>query len=336
MVVPIQKTDSVSEPRQCAEGSNATQLPVIAVVGPTGSGKSDLAIELALELGGECVNADSMQFYRGMNIGTAKVAAEEMRGVPHHLLDILDVTQEASVAVFQRQARQLFDEIRDRGKYPILVGGSGLYVRAALDILEFPETDPAVRARLEAELAQEGPGILLDRLREFDPVSAERVKDDRRLVRALEVYEVTGRPFSSFMPTRTYYRSALQIGLNGDRAELHQRLHDRVLTMKQQGLLEEVERLEARGLRQGKTASAAIGYREFLKALDASRGMLPDGQTYTVDLAVEDTVTATRQFARRQVTWFRADPRVYWLDWSDPHKLDLALAHIAVGGQALD
>lgn len=336
MVVPIQKSDSASQATQHARCSGSAQLPVIAVVGPTGSGKSDLAVELALELGGECVNADSMQFYRGMDIGTAKVTAEEMQGVPHHLLDILDVTQEASVAVFQSQARQLFDEIRSRGKYPILVGGSGLYVRAALDILEFPETDPAVRARLETELAQHGPGALVDRLREVDPVSAERVKDDRRLVRALEVYEVTGRPFSSFMPTRTYYQPALQIGLNGDRAELHQRLHDRVLIMEQRGLLEEVERLEAQGLRQGKTASAAIGYREFLKALDASRGALPAGQEYSVDLAIEDTVTATRQFARRQITWFRADPRVYWLEWSDSHKLDLALAHIANGVQALD
>lgn len=329
MNTPVQATNLGPEPVEQGGCSNSGQLPVIAVVGPTGSGKSDLAIELALELGGECVNADSMQFYRGMDIGTAKVTAEEMRGVPHHLLDILDVTQEASVAVFQSQARQLFDEIRGRGKYPILVGGSGLYVRAALDILEFPETDPAVRSRLEAELAQQGPGALLARLREVDPVSADRVKDDRRLVRALEVYEVTGRPFSSFMPTRTYYQPALQIGLNGDRAELHQRLHDRVLAMKQKGLLEEVEELEVQGLRQGKTASAAIGYREFLKALDSLRGLLPKGQEYSVDSAVEDTVTATRQFARRQITWFKADPRVHWLQWSDPHKLDQALAHIA-------
>ncbi|MFW0111640.1 tRNA (adenosine(37)-N6)-dimethylallyltransferase MiaA [Rothia sp. CCM 9416] len=326
---PVQKTNLGPGPAEQGGHCDFGQLPVIAVVGPTGSGKSDLAIELALELGGECVNADSMQFYRGMDIGTAKLTAEEMRGVPHHLLDILDVTQEASVAVFQGQARQLFDQIRSRSKYPILVGGSGLYVRAALDVLEFPETCPAVRARLEAELVQQGPGALLARLREVDPVSADRVKDDRRLVRALEVYEVTGRPFSSFMPRRTYYQPALQIGLSGDRAELHRRLHDRVLTMRQKGLLEEVQRLEAQGLRQGKTASAAIGYREFLKALDSSRGLLPAGQEYSVDSALEDTVTATRQFARRQITWFRADPRVHWLEWSDPRKLDLALRHIS-------
>ncbi|MGV3102607.1 tRNA (adenosine(37)-N6)-dimethylallyltransferase MiaA [Rothia sp. 32237D007AR] len=308
-------------------GNNS--LPIIAVVGPTGSGKSALAIELAQALGGECVNADSMQFYRGMDIGTAKVTHQEMQGVPHHLLDILDVTEEASVATFQAQARQVFDEIRARGHYPILVGGSGLYVRAALDVLDFPETDPAVRARLEAELAGSGPGPLLERLGQVDPVSADRVKDDRRLVRALEVFEVTGRPFSSFMPTRTYCQPALQIGLNGDRAQLHQRLHERVLAMEEAGLLAEVQALEAQGLRQGKTAPAAIGYREFLKVLDAARGALPAGEDYSVAQAVEDTVTATRQFARRQLTWFRADERVHWLDWSSPTLRDEALAIVA-------
>ncbi|MGV3016449.1 tRNA (adenosine(37)-N6)-dimethylallyltransferase MiaA [Rothia sp. 88186D007BW] len=308
-------------------GNNS--LPIIAVVGPTGSGKSALAIELAQALGGECVNADSMQFYRGMDIGTAKVTRQEMQGVPHHLLDILDVTEEASVATFQAQARQVFDEIRARGHYPILVGGSGLYVRAALDVLDFPETDPAVRARLEAELAGSGPGPLLERLGQVDPVSADRVKDDRRLVRALEVFEVTGRPFSSFMPTRTYCQPALQIGLNGDRAQLHQRLHERVLAMEEAGLLAEVQALEAQGLRQGKTAPAAIGYREFLKVLDAARGALPAGEDYSVAQAVEDTVTATRQFARRQLTWFRADERVHWLDWSSPTLRDEALAIVA-------
>ncbi|MDY6052123.1 MAG: tRNA (adenosine(37)-N6)-dimethylallyltransferase MiaA [Rothia sp. (in: high G+C Gram-positive bacteria)] len=308
-------------------GNNS--LPIIAVVGPTGSGKSALAIELAQALGGECVNADSMQFYRGMDIGTAKVTRQEMQGVPHHLLDILDVTEEASVATFQAQARQVFDEIRARGHYPILVGGSGLYVRAALDVLDFPETDPAVRARLEAELAGSGPGPLLERLGQVDPVSADRVKDDRRLVRALEVFEVTGRPFSSFMPTRTYCQPALQIGLNGDRAQLHQRLHERVLAMEEAGLLAEVQALEAQGLRQGKTAPAAIGYREFLKVLDAARGALPAGEDYSVAQAVEDTVTATRQFARRQLTWFRADERVHWLDWSSPTLCDEALAIVA-------
>lgn len=303
-------------------------LPLIAVVGPTGSGKTALALDLAVELGGECINADSMQFYRGMDIGTAKITAEQMRGVPHHMLDILDVTEEASVAVFQQQVRQTIAEVRERGRYPILVGGSGLYVRAALDTLDFPDTDPAVRAALEAELAEKGPGVLHTRLAEVDPESAARVKDDRRLVRALEVYEVTGRPFSSFMPRREYVQPTLQLGLNGDRAELHQRLHDRVVQMHSAGLLDEVARLETQGLRRGKTASRAIGYREFLRALDASRGALPAGENYTVEEAIEDTVTATRQFARRQITWFKADPRVTWLDWADSDRLAKALAEV--------
>lgn len=308
--------------------SGQSQPPVIAVVGPTGSGKSDLAVELALALGGECINTDSMQFYRGMDIGTAKISAEEMRGVPHHLLDIMDVTEEASVALFQEQVRQVIAEVQGRGLYPILVGGSGLYVRAALDVLEFPDTDPAVRAQLEERARQEGIGALHTQLAQVDPESAERLKDDRRIIRALEVYQVTGRPFSSFMPRRQYVQPTLQIGLNGDRADLHTRLHQRVVGMEERGLLAEVEHLETLGLRQGKTAPAAIGYREFLKLLDAHRGALGPGEDYTTAQAIEDTVTATRQFARRQITWFRADPRVTWLDWADPQAIEKALALI--------
>lgn len=308
--------------------SGQSQPPVIAVVGPTGSGKSDLAVELALALGGECINTDSMQFYRGMDIGTAKISAEEMRGVPHHLLDIMDVTEEASVALFQEQVRQVIAEVQGRGLYPILVGGSGLYVRAALDVLEFPDTDPAVRAQLEERARQEGIGALHTQLAQVDPESAERLKDDRRIIRALEVYQVTGRPFSSFMPRRQYVQPTLQIGLNGDRADLHTRLHQRVVGMEERGLLAEVEHLETLGLRQGKTAPAAIGYREFLKLLDACRGTLGPGEDYTTAQAIEDTVTATRQFARRQITWFRADPRVTWLDWADPQVTEKALALI--------
>lgn len=308
--------------------SGQSQPPVIAVVGPTGSGKSDLAVELALALGGECINTDSMQFYRGMDIGTAKISTEEMRGIPHHLLDIMDVTEEASVALFQEQVRQVIAEVQGRGLYPILVGGSGLYVRAALDVLEFPDTDPAVRAQLEERARQEGIGALHTQLAQVDPESAERLKDDRRIIRALEVYQVTGRPFSSFMPRRQYVQPTLQIGLNGDRADLHARLHQRVVGMEERGLLAEVEHLETLGLRQGKTAPAAIGYREFLKLLDASRGTLGPGEDYTTAQAIEDTVTATRQFARRQITWFRADPRVTWLDWADPQSIEKALALI--------
>lgn len=283
--------------------------PVIAVVGPTGSGKSDLAVNLALELGGEVINADAMQFYRGMDIGTAKISMAERRGVPHHLLDILDVTQEASVSDFQQQARESIDAIHARGKRAILAGGSGLYVRAALDILEFPGTDRALRARLEAEHAEHGTQALLARLQVVDPVSADRVSDARRIIRALEVHELTGRPFSSYMPRREYYRPAVQVGLGVDRDVLRERLAARVHRMVDAGLLDEVRELDARGLRRGKTASRALGYSQFLQVIDGSS---------TIGHAAEETIVATRQFARRQLTWFRADPRITWLDWQDP------------------
>lgn len=285
------------------------QPPVIAVVGPTGSGKSDLAVNLALELDGEVVNADAMQFYRGMDIGTAKITPAERKGVPHHLLDVLDVTEEASVSDFQRHARDLILDIHSRGKRAVLVGGSGLYVRAALDVLEFPGTDPVLRRRLEAELEDGGQAALLARLMAVDPVSAGRVSDARRIIRALEVHELTGRPFSSFMPQREYFQPAVQIGLAVDRDVLRERLALRVHSMVDNGLLAEVQALEVAGLRRGKTAPRALGYAQFLKVLDGGS---------TVAEAAEDTIVATRQFARRQLTWFRADPRITWLDWQAP------------------
>ncbi|TNB73896.1 tRNA (adenosine(37)-N6)-dimethylallyltransferase MiaA [Arthrobacter sp. BB-1] len=291
--------------------------PVIAVVGPTGSGKSDLAVSLALELDGEVINADAMQFYRGMDIGTAKITEAERRGVPHHLLDILEVTEEASVSRFQEQARALIADIHARGKRAILAGGSGLYVRAALDVLEFPGTDPAVRQQLEAELAENGQAVLLERLRDVDPVSAGRLSDSRRIIRALEVHRLTGRPFSSFMPQREYFQPAVQVGLGVDREVLRERLASRVHRMVDAGLLAEVQRLDTLGLRQGKTASRALGYAQFLKVLDGG---------WTVAEAAEDTIVATRQFARRQLTWFRADPRISWLDWQDPSLVAKAAA----------
>ena len=289
--------------------------PVIAVVGPTGSGKSDLAVNLALELDGEVINADAMQFYRGMDIGTAKITVAERRGVPHHLLDILDVTQEASVSDFQLQAREIIDDIHGRGKRAILAGGSGLYVRAALDVLEFPGTDPALRARLEEEHAELGTEALLARLRMVDPTSAARVSDARRIIRALEVKELTGRPFSSFMPRREYHRPAVQVGLSVDREVLRDRLAARVHRMVDAGLLDEVRMLDAQGLRRGKTASRALGYSQFLRVVDGAS---------TVEAAAEEIIVATRQFARRQLTWFRADPRITWLDWQDPELVDKA------------
>lgn len=291
--------------------------PVIAVVGPTGSGKSDLAVGLALELDGEVVNADAMQFYRGMDIGTAKITVDERRGVAHHLLDILDVTDEASVSQFQQQARDAIADIHARGKRAILAGGSGLYVRAALDVLEFPGTDPRLRQQLEDELAAKGSGALMARLATVDPVSAGRLSDDRRIIRALEVHQLTGRPFSSFMPRREYFQPAVQIGLTVDRDQLRERLARRVHGMVENGLLAEVERLEEQGLRQGKTAPRALGYSQFLRVVDGAS---------TVPDAVEETIVATRQFARRQLTWFRADPRIKWLDWQDPHLVSAAAA----------
>ncbi len=307
MAVTPQGTTPV--PPEGAHDAPVPAPPVIAVVGPTGSGKSDLAVSLALELDGEVINADSMQFYRGMDIGTAKIADAERRGVPHHLLDIMDVTGEASVSDFQQQSRALIADIHSRGKRAILAGGSGLYVRAALDVLEFPGTDPAIRRRLEAELAATGPDPLRTRLERVDPVSAGRLGDARRIIRALEVFELTGRPFSSFMPGREYFQPAVQIGLSVDRALLHERLARRVHHMADQGLLEEVRTLDAAGLRLGKTAPRALGYAQFLKVIDGESD---------VDAAAEATIIATRQFARRQLTWFRADPRITWLDWQDP------------------
>ncbi|WP_229791046.1 tRNA (adenosine(37)-N6)-dimethylallyltransferase MiaA [Zhihengliuella salsuginis] len=299
------------------------RLPVVAIVGPTGTGKSDLAVALAQQFDGEIINADALQFYRGMDIGTAKMPVGERRGIPHHLLDILDVTQEAAVASFQTAARAAVRDVQGRGRLPLLVGGSGLYVRAALDRLEFPPTDPGTRARLEREAAG-GIEPLKARLAEVDPESADRLGDDRRIIRALEVYELSGRPFSSYLPTREYVDDAVQIGLNMERSHLHQRLQDRVAGMAARGLLDEVRRLAGQGLRNGRTASRAIGYREYLDVLD---GRIDETE------AMERTVVATRKFARRQITWFGADPRVTWLDALDgqvlPKACDVVVRNLA-------
>ena len=304
-------------------GSGAAALPLVAVVGPTGSGKSELALQLAERFNGEAVNADSMQFYRGMDIGTAKLPPAERRGIPHHLMDFLNVSEDTTVAAFQQLARAAVADIRSRGRLPILVGGSGLYNRAAIDVLEFPGTDPDVRALLESELARAGLPALLQRLQAVDPVSAARINDGKRVVRALEVHQLTGRPFSSFMPERQYAGPTVQIGLNGDRAELHSRLAGRVHRMVDQGLLDEVAALIPEGLREGRTAHKALGYQQFLRVLDGES---------TVAAASGETIVATRQFARRQLTWFRADPRVHWLDWSRPDLGAAAAGLVAAAG----
>ncbi len=300
--------------RMAAQG---TELPLVAIVGPTGSGKSELALTLAERFDGEAINADSMQFYRGMDIGTAKLPLAQRRGIAHHLMDFLSVREDTTVAAFQSMAREAIAEIRSRGKLPILVGGSGLYNRAALDVLEFPGTDPDIRAMLEHELERDGLAVLVARLQEVDPVSAARINDAKRVVRALEVHALTGRAFSSFMPEREYVSPTLQIGLNGDRAELHARLARRVHGMVDAGLIDEVRALIPEGLREGRTAHKALGYQQFLRVLDGSS---------TVAQASEETIVATRKFARRQLTWFRADPRVNWLDWSQPDLGEAAAA----------
>jgi tRNA dimethylallyltransferase len=280
--------------------------PVIAVVGATATGKSDLAVELAGRLGGEVVNADSMQLYRGMDIGTAKPDEAVRRVVPHHLLDVWDVRQPASVAEYQRLARATFAELAGRGTIAVLVGGSGLYVRAALDQLEFPGTDPDVRQRLEGELAERGAGALHQRLADLDPAAALSIdpNNGRRVVRALEVIELTGRPFTANLPAYRYAVPALQVGLDVPRDELDQRIEARVRGMAERGLVDEVRRLEAAGLRDGPTASRALGYAQVLRHLAGE---------CSEAAALAETVRATRRFARRQDTWFRRDPRVHWL-----------------------
>ncbi|MEU3631954.1 tRNA (adenosine(37)-N6)-dimethylallyltransferase MiaA [Streptomyces fradiae] len=279
---------------------------VIAVVGPTAAGKSDLGVHLARELGGEVVNADSMQLYRGMDIGTAKLTREERGGVPHHLLDIWDVTQTASVAEYQRLARARIDRLLAAGRTPVLVGGSGLYVRGAIDALEFPGTDPLVRARLEAELEELGSGVLHARLAAADPDAARAIlpSNGRRVVRALEVIEITGRPFTANLPGHDSVYDTVQIGVDVARPELDARIAERVDRMWEAGLVDEVRALEGRGLRDGRTASRALGYQQVLAALAGE---------CTEQEARDETVRATKRFARRQDSWFRRDPRVRWL-----------------------
>jgi tRNA dimethylallyltransferase len=291
---------------------------LIAVVGATATGKSGLAIELALALGGEVVNADSMQLYRGMDIGTAKEPPAAWRGVPHHLLDVWPVTRTANVADYQQLARAAIDDITARGRVPILVGGSGLYIRAALEDLNFPGTDDGTRARLEAELDRVGPATLHARLAALDPAAATAILpgNGRRIVRALEVIEISGRPFTATMPAYDRGRPALQIGLALPRPELDRRIAARVDRMWQEGFEAEVRRLVGEGLRQGKTASRALGYQQMLRYLDGG---------CTLDEARDETVKATRRFARRQESWFRRDPRLRWLDASGPCIPDRAL-----------
>jgi tRNA dimethylallyltransferase len=308
---------------------------VIAVVGPTATGKSGLAVALARTLGGEVINADSMQVYRGMDIGTAKLSLAERHGVPHHLLDVWDIRQPANVADYQRLARAAIADVTARGKVPILAGGSGLYVRAALEDLTFPGTDPDVRARLAGELDRDGAAALHTRLAGLDPAAAAAILpgNGRRIVRALEVIELTGRPFTATLPD---YGAgppaglpAVQLGLRLPRGELDRRITIRVDQMWAAGFEAEVRHLDQAGLRAGRTASRALGYQQLLRHLAGE---------WTLDQARDETVRATRRFARRQESWFRRDPRITWLDADadagagdgQPGLLDRALGAIGV------
>ncbi|GIF66966.1 tRNA dimethylallyltransferase [Asanoa ishikariensis] len=294
-------------------------MTVIAVVGPTAAGKTALSLALAEELGGEVVNADSMQLYRGLDIGTAKVPVGERRGVPHHVLDIWPVTEPASVAEYQRLARAAIDDIQARGKVPLLVGGSGLYVRAVLEEFDFPGTDAALRASLEAELAEVGALALHERLRAADPVAASRIlpTNGRRIVRALEVITLTGQPFAAALPSAPVpFYPSVQIGVDVAGPTLDERVATRVSAMWSAGLIPETRDLVAEGLREGRTASRALGYQQVLAFLAGE---------CTEQEAHDETIRATRRFVRRQRTWFRRDPRIAWLDGADPALATMAL-----------
>ncbi len=286
---------------------------ILAIVGATGTGKSDLALDIAETLIArgqptEIVNADASQLYREMNIGTAKVPVAERRGIPHHLLDVLDVTEEASVAQYQNDARAAIDDIESRGAVPILVGGSGLYVWSVLYDFEFPGADPDVRARLEQRLATEGNHVLAAELRAKDPDAYEAIdpRNERRLLRALEVIEITGKPFGSGLGAEDRpWRPSTVIGLQVPRDELIAGLDARVAAMFANGLVDEVRGLIPLGIEQGVTASRAIGYAQALGVING---------TMTVAEAIDETAALTRKFARRQVGWFGRNPNITWFD----------------------
>lgn len=301
---------------------------VIAVIGATATGKSDLALALAQRFGAEIINADAMQLYRGMDIGTAKLPPEERRGVPHHQLDVLDLSDDASVAAYQRDARADVAAIHRRGSRAVVVGGSGLYVRALLDELEFPGKDPAVRAALEDRAAAEGALSLHAELAVRDPAAAIAIPaaNARRVIRALEVIELTGRPFSATMPTYTYALPAVQIGLSMPLEDADARIGRRVDQMWSAGFVAEVRALADRGLRDARTASRAVGYAEVLAFLDGD---------WSAEAARDAIATNTRRLARRQLKWFRRDPRVTWLDARAGDLIDQAAAVISAADLAV-
>ena len=297
---------------------------VVAVVGPTATGKSALGVQLARRLSGDVINADAMQLYRGMDIGTAKLSDDERGGVAHHLLDIWPVTKNANVAEYQQRASERINQLRDAGRIPVVVGGSGLYVRAVLDAMEFPGTDPRIRDKYEQKLELIGCYALHRELAALDPAAAGVIlpSNGRRIVRALEVIELTGAPFPAKLRTPQPVYDTVYVGLESAPAALDERINYRVHQMWETGLVDEVRGLEARGLRDGPTARRALGYRHVLEMLD---GRLTEAE------AIEATALRTRQFVRRQRSWFRRDNRISWLDGAAPDVTDRALRLIAAG-----
>ena len=286
---------------------------VIVICGATATGKSDIALDIAERIGAEIINADSMQLYRGMDIGTAKLKVSERREIPHHLLDVLDVTEDSTVAWYQEHARSAIAEIHSRGLHAIIVGGTGLYIKAILDDLNFPETDPQVRANLEKLGEEFGANYLFERLQELDPAAALAIDraNIRRIIRALEVIEITGKPFTANLPREDSSRfpDALQFGLVMDREHLRDRIDLRVDRMWQEGFVAEVDQLITQGIRRGTTAQRALGYSQILAMRD---GKLSE------DEAKEETKRASRQYARRQETWFSRDQRIQWVATHQP------------------
>lgn len=296
------------------------RITPIAVVGPTATGKSDLGLALAERLGGEIVNIDAMQLYRGMDVGTAKLTPAERRGIPHHQLDVLEVTETATVAAYQSSASADVAAILARGRVPVIVGGSMMYVQALLDEWAFPATDPQVRARWEAVLAEGGVAAVHAALRAADPAAAATIlpTDGRRMVRALEVVELTGRPFAASAPEIGTPRwGTAIIGVDRDTAELDERIERRTARMFDGGLVDEVRTLLEHGLREGVTARRAIGYAQVLSYLD---------NEYDLEHAQERTLIGTRRYVRRQRSWFRRDPRVRWVDGAAPDLVATTLA----------
>ena len=294
---------------------------LLCIVGPTGSGKSDLAINIALELTksgikAEIVNADSMQFYRGMDIGTAKVPISERYGIQHHMLDWLDIAEENTAARYQIEARKVISDLIAKGTLPIVVGGSMLYIAALINTFEFPGRDEALRAQLEQDLIDLGPALMHKRLGLLDETAASRIEpqNGRRIVRALEIVMITGEPFAASLPDQfESFLPVLEIGLNSAREHLVERLAERVREMWALGLVDEVRALEVKGIRDSKTASQAIGYSQALASIDGR---------ITEEEAIAETILLTQRYARRQMSWFRRDPRINWFDYQSSNLLD--------------